>query len=116
MAKYNFVVLSGPTAGREAEYNDWYSTQHLRDVLAVPGFVSAQRFKLQDNNGGPAAGAMTHPYMAVYEVDTNDVGKSFAELLRRAGTPKMPLSEALDQKNVVTGLYGPITEKMSSSK
>src|SRR5690606_19186746 len=45
---YAYVVLSNPVPGRDQEYNDWYSNRHLADVVAVPGFVSAQRFRLVD--------------------------------------------------------------------
>ena len=40
------VVLSGPVAPeREDTYNDWYTNVHLPDVLAVPGYVRAARYK-----------------------------------------------------------------------
>ncbi len=49
MAKYTFVVLSNPTTpAQEAEYNEWYNKIHIADVLNVPGFVAAQRFKLAE--------------------------------------------------------------------
>ena len=52
MAKYTFVVLSNPTTpGQEAEYNEWYDKIHIPDVLNVPGFVAAQRFKIADSSG-----------------------------------------------------------------
>src|ERR1700704_107863 len=41
---YYYLVFSNPVAGREDEYNKWYDTQHAQDVVAVPGFVTAQRF------------------------------------------------------------------------
>ncbi len=37
MPHYAYVVHSNPVAGREDEYNDWYSNRHLADVVAVPG-------------------------------------------------------------------------------
>ena len=48
MAKYTFVVMTNPTPGKETEYNRWYNEQHIPDVLNVPGFVCAQRFRLAD--------------------------------------------------------------------
>ncbi len=44
--KFSLIVLSRPVAGRENEYLDWYHTTHLRQVVDVPGFVSAQFFTL----------------------------------------------------------------------
>ncbi len=46
MQTFDLIVLSNPVAGHEAEYNTWYNTQHISEVLKIPGFESAQRFKL----------------------------------------------------------------------
>ena len=32
MRRYKMITLSNPTAGREAEYNDWYQNVHLKDL------------------------------------------------------------------------------------
>jgi len=45
MVKATLVVLTNPVAGREDDYNDWYTNRHLGDVLEVPGIVSAKRLK-----------------------------------------------------------------------
>jgi hypothetical protein len=34
----------------EAEFNEWYNKQHLPERMAIPGYVSARRFKLEDGN------------------------------------------------------------------
>ena len=39
MQDYVYVVRSGPVAGGDEAYNDWYTNVHLADVLAVPGFL-----------------------------------------------------------------------------
>jgi len=39
MAKYLLLVTSNPVEGRDAEYNRWYTEEHLRDVLKLDGFV-----------------------------------------------------------------------------
>lgn len=33
---------------REEEFNDWYDREHLAQVVAVPGFVSARRYRVDD--------------------------------------------------------------------
>src|SRR5678815_3844677 len=48
------IALSDPVEGREAEFNDWYTGRHLPDVLAVPGFVGGQRFKVIPWGAKPA--------------------------------------------------------------
>jgi hypothetical protein len=104
MARYTFVVFSDAVEGREDEYNEWYDGRHLGDVLNVPGFVSARRFLVAGSpNGAPAR------YMALYEIETDDVGKVLAELFARSGTPAMELSDALDMQSVKTWAYREIT-------
>ena len=79
MPHHAYVVLSNPVAGREDEYNDWYTNRHLADVVAVPGFISAQRFRLRD----PAAeGAPVQRYLAIYTLDTDDPERAIAEAAR----------------------------------
>ena len=108
MARYTFLVFSNPVAGQEEEYNRWYTQQHLGDVLRVPGFVAAQRFKLpQDDPAAPA------PYLAVYEIESGDVQKTLAQLNERAGTSQMLLSPALDVDRVKTFLYEAVCERQS---
>jgi len=46
MAIYKLIALGNPVEGQDTEYNDWYTNQHLQDVTDVPGYRSAQRFKL----------------------------------------------------------------------
>jgi hypothetical protein len=54
MARYNYLVISNARAGRESEFDRWYTEQHLHDVLRVPGFIAAQRFEVaQDAQGFP---------------------------------------------------------------
>ena len=35
-------------ADREDEFNDWYNLEHLRQVVALPGFVRARRYRVDD--------------------------------------------------------------------
>jgi hypothetical protein len=49
---------------REAEFNEWYDHEHIPALAAVPGVLSARRFR--DLNG-------THRYLALYHVATPEV-------------------------------------------
>jgi hypothetical protein len=106
MPDYAYVVLSGPVSGREKEYHSWYSDRHLRDVMAVPGFVSAQRFRLA---GPTVEGAPRQPYMAIYTMRT-DTPDALLETLRTlVESGQIEMSDALDQQNLITILYEAIT-------
>ncbi len=75
MEKYVMFVMTNCEPGTDAEFNDWYDRIHLPDVLKVPGVVAAQRYKLTDEQR-----RTTRPdygYMAAYEVETDDLQKTF---------------------------------------
>jgi hypothetical protein len=111
MAKYTFVVLSNPTTpGQEAEYNEWYNKIHIPDVLNVPGFVAAQRFKLADSQF--ADGKPAHRYLALYELETDDLKGSFKELQKRVGTADMFMSDAIDMKGLSASTFTPVAERV----
>ena len=44
------VVTMEVDEADEAEFNEWYNEQHLPERMAIPGYVSARRFKLEDGN------------------------------------------------------------------
>lgn len=111
MAKYTFVVLSNPTTpGQEAEYNEWYNKIHIPDVLNVPGFVAAQRFKLAEAQFGD--GPHAHRYLALYEIETDDAKASLKELEKRVGTADMVMSDGIDMKGISVGLFKPVAERV----
>jgi hypothetical protein len=106
MPHFAYVVHSNPVPGREDEYNDWYSNRHLADVVAVPGFVSAQRFCLTD---GDEEGRPSQKYMAIYTMDTNAPGKTLEHLTSLVETGAMHMSEAFSMEGMATHLYEAIT-------
>lgn len=110
MPKYQYVVMSNPTPGKEEEYNRWYNEQHLHDVVAVPGFVAAQRFRVEGE------GSLPHRYLALYEIETDDVQKTLADLAGRAGTPAMPMSDAIDVKTISANVFAVITDRILPGK
>jgi len=91
--KYVFVVFTRPAPGRESEYNAWYDDQHLPDVLKLPGFVSAARYRYTRVDGTNTA---SHPYLALYTLETDDIAATQAALDAAANTPSMLISDALD--------------------
>ncbi|MBI3953121.1 MAG: EthD domain-containing protein [Chloroflexi bacterium] len=77
-----FLVLTNPKPPMtDAEFNRWYDTVHVPDVLKTPGFVAATRYQHADPKPGDAR------YLAVYELDTDDVaaaGKALGQVLKEA--------------------------------
>lgn len=92
MARSVYVVKTNPVEGREEEYNDWYNSRHIPDVLNVPGFVAAQRFTLEDL---PKNETAPYRYLALYEIE-GDPAKALATL-GEAVAGGMFISEAMDR-------------------
>jgi hypothetical protein len=107
MAQYIFLVYTNPLAGQDAEYNNWYNNQHLRDVTRIAGFIAAQRFEFV-----PVAGTTqpTHRYVALYTVETDDLATTHETLMAAAGSSALPLSGALDQHGAVMTYFRPLGE------
>ena len=61
----------------DAEFNEWYDHEHIPALAAVPGVLSARRFK--DPTG-------THRYLALYHLKTPEVTLG-ADWKNAAGTP-----------------------------
>ena len=92
MGKYVMVVQSQAQPGRDDDYNDWYDNQHFGDICAIPGVTGGRR--LQE-----AAVMMGEPglkYLALYEIETDDVGAFMAEMGRRGAEGLMPMTDAID--------------------
>ena len=51
----------------EEEFNAWYNTEHLPELLALPGFLDAARYVA--TRGGPK-------YLAVYELASTEASRS----------------------------------------
>jgi hypothetical protein len=109
---YYYLVFSNAVAGREDEYNRWYDTQHAPDVVAVPGFVTAQRLVAAD-----AQLRRTTPptkYLVVYQIVTNDLPAVNREVVRRIQTGQTVMSPAFDGRaaapNGIFRAMGPVLE------
>lgn len=94
MARGVMVVRSGPVEDREDEYNRWYDEVHVPEVLAVPGFVGARRYRSLDGDH----------YLTVYELDAEDITGPVEAFRARSAAGETTRSDALrtDPPPVVT--------------
>ncbi len=87
------VVLTDPASPEvDDEYNRWYTDEHLPDVLAVPGYVRATRYRAMDD-----AGPLEQQYLALYELEVSDLAALRAvsdEHMRRIAAGEMRRSPA----------------------
>lgn len=110
--KYEWLVMSNCDPDHHDDFNRWYDDVHIADLLKIPGIVGARRSRLSKyqstenpetggmmvSEAGPLAGQL--PYLAVYEFETDNVQWVLDEIVRRAGTPDMEISEHLREVNM----------------
>ncbi len=113
MAKHILLVLSNAADGRDEEFNDWYTNVHLTDVLKVEGFVAAQRFRFADAQLRSDQAA-PHRYLAVYEIEAEDVRRPLAALTSGVASGAIPLSETLERRSLTTYLFTPVSERVTA--
>lgn len=67
MPKYIHLVFSDPPAHvLEHEYNTWYD-QHVKEILAVDGWVAATRYRVDAGVGADQTGNFR--FLSLYELD-----------------------------------------------
>ena len=59
---------------REKEFNEWYNNTHLPDMLSMPGILRGTRYE------NPNAAEGQGKFLALYEVETEDVLQTMAAL------------------------------------
>jgi hypothetical protein len=109
MRKYMLVVMTNPVEGRVDEYDDWYTNEHLTDVVGLEGYDAAQRFRFTDAHPAGAE-PPTYRYMALYEVAEENLEAAKASLaaatVERAEAevagrkPQVPVSQAMNPDRV----------------
>jgi hypothetical protein len=88
MPKGMMYLETMPVSGdREADYHKWYNETHLAEVTSVEGVVSARRFAPIDGNG---------PFVAIYELDCDDLDEVMERLRELGASGKMSSLELLD--------------------
>lgn len=101
MTQNRFLVLTNPVPGQDEAFNEWYDTQHVPEVLDVPGVVAAQRYDLsevtvpEDEELPAALPPPTHRYLVIYELD-RDPDTVMSEFLKRVMAGQLSLHETLD--------------------
>jgi len=82
------VVLTNPgSPATEDAYNDWYTNVHVPDVLGVPGYVSAIRYR-----AFPSWQPVPQRYLTIYDLEVRDaahIQQISDEHMRRIGAGEM---------------------------
>jgi hypothetical protein len=93
---YRMLVFSSPTAGTDADFNQWYEQQHVPDVLRVPGFISGRRFVSLDPQQTTLG---LPPYLVVFELKSADLKATGQEIGARIRDGRTRMSPTFDGKS-----------------
>ena len=98
MAKAMFLAWASPVdEASEAEFNEWYEGTHIPQVRsAIPAITAVHRYRLADLTAEPGGAPPARRYLAVYELDTDDVASAAAALGAAATEGRMDMTPAMD--------------------
>jgi len=81
-----YVETMPVSPDREVDYHRWYDETHLAEITSVEGIVAARRFAPVDGNG---------PFIAIYELDCDDLDGAVQRLSDLAAAGQMSSIELL---------------------
>lgn len=103
-----YLVFSNPVdESREQEFNDWYETVHLPEVLATPGMVSARRYKMRETEIGRATGLPPQKYLIVYEMN-DDPDAVMKRIMEAHASGDIHMHDSLDLDSVAMSYWSPL--------
>ena len=94
-----FLVYVDIEAKDAKEFNEWYNTEHLPELLAVPGILAAARYEAV--KGGPK-------YLAFYELDNVEMLRTPAFTNR----PRTPWGQQVSPSVIGTNLTRIVGEQI----
>ena len=77
--RYAYLVMADPLPGKEFDFNDFYQNTHMGDLVQLPGWTGAQRFRLV-----PVTPRTTQPLyrrgnLIIWDQEGDDLGKIQSE-------------------------------------
>jgi hypothetical protein len=76
---------------RDAEFNAWYDSVHVPDVLKIDGIIGCTRFKVADSPAADTPGK----YLAIYDVDADDFNDILDALVTAFTDGSLPTNDCL---------------------
>ncbi|MEE2056855.1 hypothetical protein [Rhodococcus artemisiae] len=85
--KHYLMVEAHPShPDRVDEFNEWYETTHIREVVALDGFLNATRLAPADESGGS--------YVTLYEIE-GDPKEALHNVHAAAAAKQFDMSDSL---------------------
>ena len=111
--RHLYLVFGNPNPGQEDEFDEWYDTVHIPDVMSVGTIVSAQRFRyrqLAREAGQPVA----HAHLTLYELE-GDPDEFMAKIGSAVSCGEVRMDGApFDRTKVTMSFWTPVTGKLEA--
>jgi hypothetical protein len=95
MAKGLFIAWSSPVNDEtDAAFNQWYEGTHVPELRAlIPSITAVNRYRTADVPGGLQP---PYRYLAVYELDSEDVAAAQAALAAAGAEGRITFTDTMD--------------------
>lgn len=110
MPQFRMIMLSRAVPGREADYDAWYDGIHIPEMLQVPGFVAAQRFRVVRNVVGDTA----FPLCTIYEMEGDSPEAVLGAMFGAMKSGKVTMSDAADPAGSQGFIVEPLGERVTA--
>ena len=101
MPKFLVTTQSPPLEGCEHAFNDWYQSTYLPDVLAIEGFIRAQRYLV----GAHISGTEPQPYLTIYEVEAESDEVARQSMIDASMVRKVPVADVFDRSLMTMTIF-----------
>ena len=109
MPRFLAIVHSNPRPGREREYNEWYDTKHLNDIIETGVVAAARRFRtVADRDDAP------QQYVTLYEIEADDLRQA-RRIIAGADDPADAdvIPALIESESVTMTFYELVTERVA---
>jgi hypothetical protein len=101
MPRFKMIALTRPLPGQEDAFNDWYQNHHLPEICQFDGVLGAQRFV----QAAALQGGDDRNYLAIYDIETDDLGSVLGAIGQAGAAGKMTQSDAADRAGAYTVIF-----------
>lgn len=102
MAKFVMIGQSAARPGQAEAFRRWYDECHFPEICALPGVTGGRRFDAALMPIGPCG----QPFLAIYEIECDDIEAFMAELGQRMADGSLtPSPEAFDPESATIWFY-----------
>ncbi|OLT40052.1 hypothetical protein BJF85_06985 [Saccharomonospora sp. CUA-673] len=107
MARAQLIAYVSPSSPQQEEaFNQWYDEVHIPQVVErIPGVVGGNRFRLATAQLVSAAELPARRYLAVYELDTDDLQSLANRLAEALGDGTLDITDAIDMTDQAPVLH-----------